>query len=1418
MSIQANKLILKPIFIISVLMLGAYGSVQAAVTLIAPDHYPANPGASAIALMESTTVISQVTSSANDAEENLNSGNVDLTSPDLQLGEDNNTPQLVGIRFTTVTIPRSAIIENAYMEFEVDETGSTSTSVTIRAQAIDNAPAFASAKNNISNRPHTTAQVSWNSIPAWPTLNARWQTPNLSAIIQEIVNRPNWASGNSIAILIGGSGQRTAESYDGEPPAAPKLVINYTVATPTPVVTPISTSSATNTVEPPSGSIRFAVIGDYGDASQPELDVANLVKSWTPDFIITTGDNNYPDGTAQTIDQNIGQYYHEFIYPYTGTYGPGAATNRFFPSLGNHDWHSPNARPYLDYFTLPGNERYYEYVWGPVHFFVLDSDSNEPEGISSSSVQATWLQNRLAASTSAWNLVYMHHPPYSSGSQHGSSTTLQWPYAAWGADAVLAGHDHTYERIFQNGITYFVNGLGGRSIYTFGTPISGSQVRYDGDYGAMQVDASESQITFRFINRAGVTIDTYALIKPATPTPTSTFTSTHTPTPTNTPSSTAMLLDPTRILFQEIASGLTQPVFITNAGDGSGRIFIVEQPGVIRIRKNGLLLAIPFLDIQSLVKSTGSEQGLLALAFDPSYAENGNFYVAYTAPRSGDSTGSNLVLEKFSVSANNPDLANPDSGVILLTISHPDYSNHNGGSLAFGQDGYLYWSTGDGGSGGDPDNNAQQLNNLLGKILRIDVHSGSPYGIPTSNPFYASIDPNVKKEIWAYGLRNPWRLSFDSLTHDLYIGDVGQSAREEVDFQPAASVGGENYGWRVMEGSLCYNPSIGCTQSGKVLPVAEYDHTLGCAVTGGYVYRGPNFPSLYGYYFYGDYCSGRLFSLYQDSILGWKSVQLLNTPYSISTFGEDQQGELYLADYATGKLYNIGYQEPQHISGNTGIAGVTLSYTDGTPKTAISLPDGSYSLQVSYNWSGTVSPAHACFTFNPVNHPYTNVITNQTGQNYTPSFVGGSGCADVDVLIAGANQGRFGIPDQGSTRASFAGVNNGPVKIESTNSIPLIGAERVIYTVNGVPTSFSEMIALPDSQLDTAYWLPWYNNVDLDTQLRFGNVSGSTATVNVSIGGVPMTSGCTVNGVPSNSPYTLANGASLRVSCAGINSGPVKIESDVNIVAAERVIYTVNGVPTSFSEMMALPNSQLDTTYWLPWYNNVDLDTQLRFGNVSGSTATVNVSIGGVPMTSGCTVNGVPSNSPYTLANGASLRVSCAGINNGPVKIESNVDIVAAERVIYTVNGVPTSFSEMMALPNGQLNTTYWLPWYNNVDLDTQLRFGNVSGSTATVNVSIGGVPMTSGCTVNGVPSNSPYTLANGASLRVSCSGINNGPVKIESNVNIVAAERVIYKVNGINTSFSEMMALSNSLVDTSFWLPWYNNVDLDTQLRFGVP
>jgi tartrate-resistant acid phosphatase type 5 len=257
-----------------------------------------------------------------------------------------------------------------------------------------------------------------------------------------------------------------------------------------------------------SKPVRFAVIGDYGSAGEPEADVARLVAGWDIDFIITTGDNNYPGGAESTIDTNIGQYYHSFIAPYTGRYGAGAVSNRFFPILGNEDWAASGAQPYFDYFALPGNERYYDFVAGPVHFFALDSDPHEPDGITADSAQGNWLHDRLQPAGEPWKIVYFHHPPFSSG-VNGSTTALHWPFEQWGASAVLSGHDHDYERVMRDGFPYFVNGLGGRSTSGFLEPVQGSVVRYQDDYGAMLVQAGELTISYKFITRTGEVIDTY---------------------------------------------------------------------------------------------------------------------------------------------------------------------------------------------------------------------------------------------------------------------------------------------------------------------------------------------------------------------------------------------------------------------------------------------------------------------------------------------------------------------------------------------------------------------------------------------------------------------------------------------------------------------------------------------------------------------------------------------------------------------------------------------------------------------------------------------------------------------------------------------------------------------------------------------
>lgn len=287
-------------------------------------------------------------------------------------------------------------------------------------------------------------------------------------------------------------------------PGAPATVS----AAPTPIApTPVAPTPIPTAVPPPT---RWAVIGDYGEAGPGAKAVADLVIGWQPDFIITTGDNNYPHGEAATIDRNVGQYYRAYIYPYKGTYGAGADRNRFFPSLGNHDWESHWAQPYLDYFTLPGHGRYYTFSWGSARFFALDSMPGEPDGVRSDSRQAHWLQRALATSSARWNIVYMHHPPYSSG-RWGNSEWMQWPYQQWGADLVLAGHDHTYERLVVDRLPYIVNGLGGTARYPQTRSLPSSQLFFNEQHGALFCEADDERLRLRFVTVDGRTIDTYEL-------------------------------------------------------------------------------------------------------------------------------------------------------------------------------------------------------------------------------------------------------------------------------------------------------------------------------------------------------------------------------------------------------------------------------------------------------------------------------------------------------------------------------------------------------------------------------------------------------------------------------------------------------------------------------------------------------------------------------------------------------------------------------------------------------------------------------------------------------------------------------------------------------------------------------------------
>ncbi|GIW12237.1 MAG: glucose dehydrogenase [Dehalococcoidia bacterium] len=341
-----------------------------------------------------------------------------------------------------------------------------------------------------------------------------------------------------------------------------------------------------------------------------------------------------------------------------------------------------------------------------------------------------------------------------------------------------------------------------------------------------------------------------------------------------------------RLTLQVVTAGLRQPTALAEVPDGSGRFFVLERAGLVRLLRQGQLVPEPVLDLRTLITSSGQEQGLLGIAFHPRFGENGRFFLASTA-RNGDNTVAEYRL------AAGADQVDPLSGRVLLAI--PDFaSNHNGGHLAFGPDGYLYIGTGDGGGAGDPQRTAQNLGSLLGKLLRLDVDRGEPYAIPPDNPFRGQ--PDARPEIWALGLRNPWRYSFDRQTGDLWIADVGQNLLEEVDYIPAGTPGGLNFGWSIMEGSRCFRTPT-CESTGLVLPVAEYSRELGCSITGGYVYRGSALPWLVGTYLYGDYCSGRVWGLTLDGQGGWVTTELLHDPtLRLSSFAEDLAGELYLID------------------------------------------------------------------------------------------------------------------------------------------------------------------------------------------------------------------------------------------------------------------------------------------------------------------------------------------------------------------------------------------------------------------------------------------------------------------------------------------------------------------------------------------
>ena len=355
--------------------------------------------------------------------------------------------------------------------------------------------------------------------------------------------------------------------------------------------------------------------------------------------------------------------------------------------------------------------------------------------------------------------------------------------------------------------------------------------------------------------------------------------------------------DPAQIELTPVADGFERPVFVTHADDGSNRLFVVEQFGKIWVIEDGVRLEPPFLDIKGLLTQSAfehllTERGLLGLAFHPNYLTNGRLHINYT-----DVDG-DTVVARYHVTSNNPNIAHPGSAAIILQVDQPD-KEHNGGHLAFGADGYLYIALGDGAFRNDPLGAGQNTQILLGSILRIDIDGGNPYSIPNDNPFVN--DDNGLDEIWVYGLRNPWRFSFDRQNGDMYIGDVGQAEWEEVNFQPGDSTGGENFGWKIWEGRHLFGSG---TAENYIAPIFDYSHSEGCSVAGGYVYRGDAIPDLQAVYLFGDWCTGLIWASYRDTNLEWQSSKFLETGLRISSFGEDEDGEIYVVDYS-GTIYRI---------------------------------------------------------------------------------------------------------------------------------------------------------------------------------------------------------------------------------------------------------------------------------------------------------------------------------------------------------------------------------------------------------------------------------------------------------------------------------------------------------------------------------
>ena len=597
------------------------------------------------------------------------------------------------------------------------------------------------------------------------------------------------------------------------------------------------------------------------------------------------------------------------------------------------------------------------------------------------------------------------------------------------------------------------------------------------------------------------------------------------------------------VTLQPLVAGLSAPVDIANAGDGSGRLFIVEQSGKIHIIQNGTLLPTPFLDIQAVV-SFGGERGLLGLAFHPQYVTNGRFFVFYTSKALNGLANGDVAIARYQRSATDANLADANSGQVVLSVPHSTFDNHNGGALRFGPDGYLYIGVGDGGSGGDPFNAGQDLNSLLAKILRIDVNGASSYVVPSTNPFVATA--GARPEIWAYGVRNPFRFSFDRGSGDFYIGDVGQGDREEVDRQIAGSAGGANYGWRIFEGLRCFNspatpPNCTTPPADYVPPIFDYPHTLGQSITGGYVYRGTSTPDILGKYMFADFVQSKIFV---SPIVPATFTQLTSLSQQVSTFGESESGELYLANYSTGTIYSFSsstdatpdaftFTATRNVPLNTAATSNPVRITGLGPNANISVVGGQYSIGCTAAFTttpGTIANnATVCVRHTSANANNATVTTTLTVGSVAANFTsttaasfallavqsrkthGAVGSFDVtiDTLIAPNVTVEPRVIGAGHT---IVFQFTGPIATPGTVNVTPVGVASAVTSGNDVVVTLT---AVPDNQRVTVSLIDVNGGTPAQASIGFsvGDVNNTRSVSASDISSVKARSGQATSGL-----------------------------------------------------------------------------------------------------------------------------------------------------------------------------------------------------------------------------------------------------------------------------------------------------------------